>query len=227
MIFGRKGRTDADEADVEDIDDELLDDQDDLDDAEEVDPVDPREDGPFDHSEVDLDADDVQRIPFGSLIVTPFEGLNIQLHGDPESATIQALLAAYENSGLELALFAAPRSGGLADELREEMADEAVQAGGHAEEADGPFGTELRRVLPLEGPEGEQLFHISRIWLVEGPRWLLRGTLMGQAAMVEGENPPADLFVELFRNVVVQRDNQPRVPGELIPLAIPEGAPQG
>ena len=79
----------------------------------------------------------------------------------------------------------------------------------------------------MEGPEGEQLFHVSRIWLVEGPRWLLRGTLMGRAGMVEGESEPADVFVEFFRNVVVKRDEQPRVPGELIHLAMPTGAAQG
>ena len=137
---------------------------------------------------------------------------------------MRALLAAYGESGLELALFAAPRTDGLAEELREETIEEATGAGGHAEIADGPFGPEVRRVLPMEGPEGEQLFHVSRIWLVEGPRWLLRGTLMGRAGMVEGEAEPADVFVEFFRNVVVKRDDAPRVPGELIHLALPQGA---
>lgn len=140
---------------------------------------------------------------------------------------MQALLATFEESGLELALFAAPRSGSLADELREEIIEEATQGGGHAQEAEGPFGPEVRRVMPIDGPEGEQLFHVSRVWLVDGPRWLLRGTLMGQAAMVEGEEPPADVFVEFFRNVVVNRDDAPRVPGELIQLALPEGEVQG
>ncbi|MEE3553429.1 hypothetical protein QO159_30390, partial [Pseudomonas aeruginosa] len=36
-----------------------------------------REDGPFDIDEVDLDADDVERIDFGSLIVTPFENMQM------------------------------------------------------------------------------------------------------------------------------------------------------
>ncbi len=190
--------------------------------------LDPRADGPFDFDEVDLDADEVERIEFGPLVITPFDGLGLQLHGDPETGVVRALLAAYGESGLELALFAAPRSDGLADELREETIEEATQAGGHAELADGPFGPEVRRVLPMEGPEGEQLFHVSRIWLVEGPRWLLRGTLMGRAGMVEGEAEPADVFVEFFRNIVVKRDDAPRVPGELIHLALPQGAaPQG
>lgn len=245
MIFGRKDRTDqvaAEDADpavaAEGSDEEFDDledddvaaagddaaDDDDLDD-DTWDDLGVRSDGPFDHEEVDLEADEVERVAFGPLIITPFDGLNIQLTGDETSGSIFALLALWENSALELALFAAPTSGGLAEELREDLLEEAAQGGGNAEVADGPFGPEVRRVLPLEGPEGEQLFHVSRIWLVEGPRWLLRATLMGPAAMSEGEQPPADTFVEFFRNTVVRRDDSPRVPGELITLALPETTP--
>ncbi len=188
--------------------------------------IDPRADGPFDYDEVDLDADNVSRLTFGPLVITPFDGLGLQVHGDEKSSTIYALLALYEGSGLELALFAAPTSGGLAQELREDAIEEAEQSGGNAELLDGPFGPEIRIVLPLEGSEGEQMFRVSRTWMAEGPRWLLRGTLMGAAAMTEGEAPPADVFVEFFRNVVVRRDDTPRVPGERITLALPQANPE-
>lgn len=250
MIFGRKGRKVSDDAvadasgaefdDTEVVDADEADDADEFDDADEMDDadeldddgtgagdaaeVDPRADGPFDHDEVDLSADDVARDAYGPLIVTTFDGLDIMPHVDPASGTVLAILAIYEGSGLELALFAAPTSGGLAQELREDTVEEAVQGGGSAEVADGPFGPEVRRVMPMEGPEGEQLFLVSRIWVVEGPRWLLRGTLVGPAAMTEGETPPSDVFVEFFRNVVVRRDDSPRVPGELITLAPAEAA---
>lgn len=237
MIFGRKnrGKDEADEAiedaeltrdeDVDDFEDE--DDADDADVADDTDDVDYRYDGPFDIDEVDLDGDEVERIRFGALTVTPFPGLNIQLNGDEATSTIYTMMNLWDNSGLELALFAAPSTGSLAEEMREDIIEEAEQAGGSAEIADGPFGPEVRRVLPLEGPEGEQLFHVSRIWLVDGPRWLLRGTLMGPAAMSEGEDAPADTFVELFRNTIVHRDDEPRVPGELITLALPSDDAQG
>ena len=251
MIFGRKNRADSSDeaADAADLDATDLDATDldadleaafassdgDADDeadpaGEDAEPVDYRAEGPFDATEVDLTGDEVTRLPLGPLTITPFEGMGIQFQGDPETQTIYSALVMHENSGLQLELFAAPTSGGLAGELSEDALEEAQQAGGNAEVQIGPFGPEVKRVLPFEGPEGEQLFMVSRVWLVDGPRWLLRGTLVGQAALVDGEDSPADLFAEFFRNVVVHRDDSPRVPGELLTLALPDvepSAPQG
>ncbi len=189
--------------------------------------VDWRADGPFDSEEVDLTDDGVTRIDLGAVIVTPWEGLGLQLQVNEADRQVQAVTAVWKNSGLEITLFAAPASGGLAEELREDAVDEAEQAGGTATLADGPFGSEVRRVLPQEGPGGEQMFHVSRIWFAEGPRWLLRGTLLGEAAVGEADAPVVAPFVELFRNLVVNRGDKPRVPGELIPMTLPDGAGEG
>ena len=216
-----------------DGDDDEVDDEAALEAAEEAasgDPgedVDWRADGPFDSEEVDLTDDGVARIDLGAVIVTPWEGLGLQLQVNEADRQVQAVTAVWKNSGLEVTLFAAPASGGLAEELREDAVDEAEQAGGTATLADGPFGSEVRRVLPQEGPGGEQMFHVSRIWFAEGPRWLLRGTLLGEAAVGEADAPVVAPFVELFRNLVVNRGDKPRVPGELIPMTLPDGAGEG
>ncbi|MFT3834369.1 MAG: DUF3710 domain-containing protein [Micropruina sp.] len=202
---------DADESDEEDAADE----------DEVADDTDWRADGPFDHDEVDLSADEVDRLDLGSLILTPWEGMNLQLHVDEASQQVIAVLAVWEQTGLELALLAAPTSGGLADELLEDLTEEAQQAGGSATTAVGPFGPELRRVLPAEGPAGEQLFQVSRTWFAEGPRWLLRGTLLGEGGLTEDDEGASAPFVEFFRNVVVRRGDGPMVPGEVIMMAMP------
>jgi len=200
--------------------------EDEFDDAEEAEAVDWRADGPFDSEEVEL-GDEVTRIDLGSLVITPWDGLGLQLQVNEASRAVQAVTAVWKNSGLEVALFAAPASGGLADELREDAVDEAEQGGGSATLTEGPFGTEVRRVLPQEGPGGEQMFHVSRIWFAEGPRWLLRGTLLGEAAIGEADAPLVAPFAEFFRNLVVRRGSRPMVPGELIPMTLPEGAGEG
>ncbi len=192
-----------------------------------ADPVDWRSDGPFDADEVELSGDSVTRVDLGALVITPWDGLGLQLQVTEATRAVQAVTAVWKNSGLEVALFAAPASGGLADELREDVVEEAEQAGGNAELAEGPFGSEVRRVLPQDGPGGEQLFHVSRIWFAEGPRWLLRGTLLGEAALGDADAPLVSPFVEFFRNLVVRRGDKPMVPGELIPMTLPEAAQEG
>lgn len=191
------------------------------------DEIDWRADGPFDSEEVDLSGDQVTRVDLGALVVTPWTGLGLQLQVNEATRQVQAVTAVWKNSGLEVALFAAPASGGLADELREDVIEEAEQAGGSATVADGPFGAEVRRVLPQEGAGGEQLFHVSRIWFAEGPRWLLRGTLLGEAAIGDADAPLVAPFAEFFRNLVVRRGSKPMVPGELIAMSLPEAAKEG
>ncbi|MGC3956184.1 MAG: DUF3710 domain-containing protein [Propionicimonas sp.] len=214
--------TDLDEAAEIDQADELeaIDDELDEDAAEEVASFDDREDGPFDIDEVELTGDEVQRIDLGTLILTPWQGMNLQLQVHEASKQVRAVTGIWRNSGIEVALFAAPASGGLAAEQQEELTEQAQAAGGTAEVAAGPFGPELRRILPQTGPKGEQLFHVSRIWFAEGPRWLLRGTLMGEAALPDGD-AKARPFVEFFRNLIVRRGSKPMVPGELVTMDLP------
>jgi hypothetical protein len=234
VIFGRKRQATPEPVEVETSEEALEDeagllpeevpaeltDDEPMDAAKEIDW---RADGPFDIDEVDLDADQVHRLDLGSLIVTPWEGMGLQLQVQEDSQQIQAALAVWENSGIELTLLAAPTSGGLAAELREDLLEEAEQAGGNAVVAEGPFGPEVRRVLPAEGPNGEQLFQVARIWFAEGPRWLVRGMLLGEVGLTEGDEPTVKPFVEFFRNLVVRRGDRPMVPGEVIPMNLPQG----
>lgn len=204
------------EFDAEELDEEAL-----ADEGLDLVSFDDREDGPFDIDEVELGDDEVQRIDLGTLILTPWPGLNLQLQVQEATKQVQAVTGIWRKSGIELTLFAAPASGGLAAEQQEELAEQAQAAGGSAEVAAGPFGPELRRILPQTGPNGEQLFHVSRVWFAEGPRWLLRGTLLGEAALPDGD-AKARPFVEFFRNLVVRRGTKPMVPGDLLTMDLPK-----
>ncbi|MGO4957303.1 DUF3710 domain-containing protein [Luteococcus sp. Sow4_B9] len=187
----------------------------------ELDEKDWREDGPYDIDEVDLDADEIDRLDFGGVILTPFEGMGMQLQVDENTGNVQAILVLHENSAIEIALFGAPASSSMAADIRREMVQVTAQQGGDVQLAEGPFGAEIRRVIPLQDEQGQQVYHVSRSWFAQGPRWLLRGVVMGEAGMHDGVDAPTELFLEIFRNLVVRRDEQPRVPGDLIPLTIP------
>jgi hypothetical protein len=215
---------DVDESDADEDDDaeEALDDEEPLDEWEELDASrDWRYDGPFDIDEVDLDADHVERLDFGTVIVTPFDGMKLQLQVEQATGNVQALLVMHEQSAIEVALFAAPSHTSMLVDVRHDMSRATEQAGGTMDLVAGPFGTEIRRVLPVPMPDGKQGLAATRTWLAEGPRWMLRGVLMGKAATIEGQDGPVEMLYEFFCNLVVRRGEEPRVPSQLIPMTMP------
>jgi hypothetical protein len=178
--------------------------------------------GPYDSSEIDpeaLEADD--RIDLGALVITGLPGMELRLQVDEQSGQVQAILLVLEDSALELRAFAAPKSAGIWDEVRREIAAEASRMGGTATDAEGPFDTELVLVVPVEDPEGQIVSQTSRVIGVDGPRWLLRATVLGRAAV----DPEAALpLEETLRNVVVVRGAEPMIARESLPLRLPPGA---
>ena len=113
----------------------------------------------------------------------------------------------------------APRTSGIWDGVRREIADAIVAAGGTADEVDGPLGAELRCRMPQAGPDGRTVFAPARFLGFDGPRWFLRGVLSGPAAI---DVDAAAALVGVFRDVVVHRGSGPMAPREaavsLLPL---------
>lgn len=182
-----------------------------------------REDGPFDINEVDLDADEVERLDFGALVVTPMPDCEIRLQVTEDTQQIIAALIVKDESALELSAYAAPRTPGMWAEIREEIITGTQAAGGTADCIEGPFGTELVRNLPVQTPEGQLAFQPSRTWVAEGPRWLLRGVLFGQAALTdEHDDDLVGPFFDAFSDVIVRRGDAAMPVGDVLPLTLPE-----
>lgn len=234
MIFGRKrGATPQEADDIESVPhpddgdgDRLADSSGSPEAREEADavdspdePVDLREDGPFDIDEVDLDADDVTRLDLGALVVTPIEGMAMELQVDQKTQAVRAAVVSYEGAAIEISLFASPANGGLAAQTLDELVDATRASGGKARVTDGPFGREVHRDVAVTVQGGRKGRHRSRIWFVDGPRWMLRGVLMGSALDESGPGPA--LVEDFFRNLVVNRGTDPRAPGDVIPLTMP------
>jgi hypothetical protein len=216
VIFRRKAKNDDTEATGPAAGDEAVE-------TEETDASDDRAKGPYDSAEVDpelLEAED--RIDLGALVITGMPGMELRLQVDEQSNEVQAVLLVLEDSALELRAFAAPKKAGIWADVRREIAAEATRMGGTASEAEGPFGTELVLVVPVEDPENGQIFsQTSRVIGIDGPRWLLRGTVLGRAAVEPEAAPPME---ESLRNVVVVRGSEPMAPREALGLRLPAGA---
>ena len=181
----------------------------------------PHASGPYDAADVDLDADADDRVDLGALVVPVRPDFELRLQVDEPSGQVASVLLVTADSGLELRPFAAPRSAGIWDEVRREIAAEAARRGGTASQQEGEFGTELVVLLPVSGPDGRSGTQPSRMVGVDGPRWLLRGTFMGRAAV---EPSPDGVLERVFREVVVVRGSGPMAPRDPLPLSLPAGA---
>jgi len=174
--------------------------------------------GPWDASEKNVE-DDPAYVDFGALLIRGQEGFSLQVPTDGES--IAAIMLVTDDAALELRVVAATRSGGLWDEVRTELAEEVERVDGTVETVPGPYGTELHVSVPVQLPSGEDGFQPSRVTGIEGPRWLLRATFLGEAAL----NPRDDgLLMDALRDVVVVRGEEARIPREPLNLTLPDNA---
>ncbi|MCW2829669.1 MAG: hypothetical protein JWP31_361 [Aeromicrobium sp.] len=174
-----------------------------------------RHEGPWDSSEKSP-GDDPDYADFGPLVVRLKVGFTIRVTQDNNDGDIGALMLVTDDSALELRAFAAAKSGGPWDEARESLVAEVERLKGQAEPVEGLFGTELRVVVP--GDDGPQP---SRIIGIDGPRWMLRATLLGDA----GRHPTDDdLLIQALKDVIVVRGSEPRIAGEPLLLSMPDNA---
>ncbi len=183
--------------------------------VEESTPVEPGA-GPFDAAQVTERGD---RIDLGALWLPGLPGMELRLEVDRETDEVSSVQAVMDESALQLQAFAAPRTSGIWDGVRREIADAIVAAGGTADEVDGPLGAELRCRMPQAGPDGRTVFAPARFLGFDGPRWFLRGVLSGPAAI---DVDAAAALVGVFRDVVVHRGSGPMAPREMLPLTMPE-----
>lgn len=170
--------------------------------------------GPWDFHDVPED-DEVPRVDLGSILLPVPDGLEVRVEVQDDVPVAATLVDG--NSALQVHAFAAPKSSGLWSEVRDEIAQSLRGSGGSAENADGPFGTELRARLPVE-TGGTQP---ARFLGVDGPRWFLRGLLTGPGST---DAPQARRLEEAFRQVVVNRGGDAMAPRDMLPLHLPREA---
>jgi hypothetical protein len=178
--------------------------------------------GPFDVDDVD---DDLPRVDLGAIRVPGVQGMELRMEVDKATNTISAASVLFDGSSLQIQAFAAPRTEGIWDEIRAEIAQSVTQQGGSVDDLPGPFGRELLARLPTRSPEGRTSHRPARFIGADGPRWFLRGVITGRAAV---EPPAAELLERVFGATVVVRGNDARPPRDLLALRLPnQGGPDG
>jgi hypothetical protein len=181
-------------------------------------------DGPWDQA--DAPADGLPRVDLGALRVPALKGTELRVDVNQQQQVIGATLRAGE-SLLQLSVFAAPRAGGLWDDIRVELAKSAGGQGASLTEVEGPFGAELVGTVLVQQPAQpgqpapKPVRRPARFLGVDGPRWFLRGMISGPAATPAED---AGLLEEAFRAVVVVRGNAPMPVRDPLPLTLPPQA---
>jgi hypothetical protein len=166
--------------------------------------------GPFDISDGPDNLDGY--MDFGALKVKLTPGLEVRLEM-AQSGALNGISLLREGTVMQLGVFAAPRSGGAWDTIREDIVAEIGRSGGTVAERDDEFGLTL--IATLKTPNGDQA---ARFIGVDGPRWFLRALIAGPAAHDDEASAP---FLDVFRDIVVDRGTDPKPVREPITLRLP------
>ena len=183
-------------------------------------PADRETAGPFDIAEVPSMR---PYVDLGGIKIAPRSGLQMRLEVDERAQRVVAVSLEYAESLLQVQAFSAPKSSGMWHQIRHDLTTQLVAQGAQAREAAGPLGPEIITATPVPAEQGGGT-RAARFIGVDGPRWILRGILMGKAAVDEAAH---EQLVDLFREIVVVRGDLPMPPGDLLPLKVPAGVQPG
>jgi hypothetical protein len=166
--------------------------------------------GPWDVADVDGPEG---RLDFGAVWVRGVDGLQVQAQVDESTGAVGVVTLNFGQGGLQVQAFAAPRTGGLWEEVRGKLRSSVTGQGGVIEEVQGEYGIELRGRVP-----GQGALQPVRFVGVDGPRWFLRGLFLGAAAE-PGGSPELE---QVFRDIVVVRGDDAMPMGDSLPMRLPQ-----
>ena len=175
-----------------------------------------RELGPWDEAEIDF-SDGIERLDLGGLLVKATPGVDVQVQADEATGTVTQLTFAQPGAAVQVQPYAAPKSGGMWQDVRGQIKSSITKSGGLVEEVNGTFGIELQ--TQVTGDDGKM--QPARFAGIDGARWFLRAVFLG-AAVKPG--PQAALFEGLVRDLVVVRGGDAMPVGSPIPLKLPNSS---
>ncbi len=172
------------------------------------------------------DVDDVPgagpRVDLGAILLPAVQGMELRMEIDKATGAVSAAAVSVEGSTLQIQAFAAPRTEGIWDDIRAEIAESVIKQGGSADDLPGPFGRELLARLPVRTAEGRTGHRPARFIGADGPRWFVRGVVTGKAAV---DPAAAEAIERIFSDIVVVRGAEACAPRDLLPLRIPGERP--
>jgi Protein of unknown function (DUF3710) len=163
--------------------------------------------GPYD--EADAPDDEVSRLDLGSVRLPVPDGAQLQVEMDP-AGPVRAVHIVTPYGQVTVNAYAAPRSGGLWEEVCGELAEQLRGDGAAVHSEAGDWGQELVAAL------GEVSL---RFIGVDGPRWMLRGVVAGPP---DRARAGSTALRDLLRDTVVVRGEAPMPVRTPLPIELPD-----
>lgn len=178
------------------------------------------EPGPRSAEEVDSS---LGYLDHGALRIPAVHGMRVEPLGPLNQGVAAGIRLVIDTSLVEIEAYAAPKSGGVWDSMRQSLRELALQHGAQVEEKATRYGVEHLVTIPVTMPDGGQGQTYVREIGHEGPRWVSRIKMVGQAAV----DPQAGAeFERLIDRIVVVRGGEPRARLEILPVSFAQQAPQ-
>lgn len=168
--------------------------------------------GPYDVA--DAPDDEVPRIDLGSVRVPVPEGAQVQVEMDPAAGGVRAVHVVTPQGQITVSAYAAPKSGGLWEEVSAELTEQLRKDGARVQPGQGEWGMELSAVV------GDVAL---RFVGVDGPRWMVRGVIAGPQSLA-AEAP--GVLRDIVRETIVVRGDAPMPVRSPLPITLPDAVAQ-
>lgn len=180
----------------------------------------PRPHGPWDVSELDPEnpAHTAARLDLGGLRIRPRAGMKVQMQVDQSSGNATSVLLVGESAAVQLMVIAAAKSKPMWPQTKRALQSDADRKGGSTQDGKGPWGPVLRMAIPATSSDGQKGIQPTVVLGIDGPRWMLRATMIGKAAI---DTAVMSQMVSIVQDTVVVRGDAPMAPGEVITLTPP------
>lgn len=153
-------------------------------------------------------------VDFGAMRIPRDAGVEIQVQAQQDTGAIVQVTLVAGQAAVQVQPFAAPKSGGLWEEVRGQLRSQVNGGGGLVEEVAGPFGVELHAQVRQEKGGMQPVRFVA----LEGERWILRAVFMGAAAR---PGPDAAFLENLVHAIDVTRGDIAMPVGSPLPLVLP------
>jgi hypothetical protein len=129
---------------------------------------------------------------------------------DPAAGGVRAVHVVTPQGQITVSAYAAPRSGGLWEEVGAELTEQLRKDGARVSPGQGEWGFELSALI------GDVAL---RFMGVDGPRWMLRGVIAGpQSASAEAPG----VLRDIVRGSIVVRGDSPMPVRSPLPITLPD-----